>query len=286
MLLAVLTAPLVAAALLPAVCYLLGFLSWGEDGPPSTGRVFARLAVFSFILAVGLLHRRIGYAPALRAGLRWDARGRRQLAQGIALAFLPMLGLALAAVALGAWRWLPQALEKMARLPGYFASAVIISVLEEMLFRGVILSTLRRTWGVVAAVLVSALFFALLHPLGSPEDTPVRASWSALAAIFSGYLAAFAEPLVLRQIVGYFLVGVILAVATVRSGRLWYAVGLHFGWVFFIRADGLFLSRNPAWSSLYFGNNRLVDGVLIWFFLLLVLILVDRMSRKQSAMES
>lgn len=283
LLLLLVLAPAAAMLLTAPLGWGLGFLPWGAEGPPPPTRVFSRVTVLGFVLGVILLRARLGYTAWLGEMLRWDRDSRRQLATGLVYSLLPLLALAVALVVLGAWRWLPQPpLKMLSRLPGYVASALLIGLLEETLFRGIILTLLVRAWGAWRGLFFSALFFAFLHPLGTPIEAPADYSFLAGASALASLLALFQEPLVQRQLVGYFLGGLILARATLLSDRLWAALGLHVGWVFFIRADGLFLKRSHDWDALYFGHNRLVDGILIWLFLLLVYILVDRTLRRSS----
>lgn len=95
-----------------------------------------------------------------------------------------------------------------ARLLSLLISVVLGPVTEEVTFRGVLLQALggrsRRT-----AIVVSALVFSLFHILG----------------LASGNIAA-AAAVVLPQL---FIVGVILAWVTLRSGRLGPAIFLHSG---------------------------------------------------------
>lgn len=75
---------------------------------------------------------------------------------------------------------------------------------EEALFRGYGFLALREGAGPVAAVLVTSLLFALAH--GSNPEV--------------GGLA----------LVNIFLAGVLLAVAVLRTGSLWFATAVHLGW--------------------------------------------------------
>ena len=248
----------------------------------SVSRVFSRLVLILVLLAVVFLHRRIAALPDLRALLVWDARGRADLLYGVGYSLGPLLVLALILIIIGPWNWLPHQFGKgMARLPSYVLSALVIAVLEEILFRGILLGLCRRAWRPLVAVFVTSLVFALGHPLNTPREAIMEPTFLAGFSALAQLLSRFADPLVLRQIVGYFLVGAILATATVNTGRLYFAMGLHFGWVFFIKADGIVLSRDDAWSSLWAGGNRMVGGVLIWLFLALVLILVHRRTRRR-----
>ncbi len=284
LLLVVLASPLIGLLLLPAALGLVSLYPWGSDGAPSPDRVFNRVVLIAFVAGLLALRERIGWAQDLAGRFRWDEAGRRQLRRGTACSLLPLLALAAVLVAGGVWNWLPQPAYKVAsRLPRYLLSAVVIAGLEETLFRGIILGAATRALGARAGLWITSAFFALVHPLGSARGSTHSAPLTAGLGVIRDYLHAFAEPLALRQMVGYLLVGVILAVATQRTGRLWFALGLHFGWVVFIRCDGLLLSRSKQWDPVYFGNNRLVDGVMIWLFLLAVYILTQRMLRREAA---
>lgn len=73
---------------------------------------------------------------------------------------------------------------------------VIIPIAEEVFFRGVFYTWLRRRWGPVVGIIVSALLFGALH---------LNPVWIAFA----------------------FILGIILALLYELSGSLWPAIGLH-----------------------------------------------------------
>jgi hypothetical protein len=78
-------------------------------------------------------------------------------------------------------------------------------VVEELLFRGALLRALLRRTTPAGAIFVSAMVFALVHPLGDPEVGSVIVVPAILAlGLVSGYLA-------------------------VRSGNLSRSIMLHMG---------------------------------------------------------
>ncbi len=78
-----------------------------------------------------------------------------------------------------------------------FTVAVIPAVCEEVLFRGYILRAFEKSWGILAAIIVSGLFFGLFH-------------------LQIGNLLPLAT------------LGIILALMTWLSGSIWPAVVAHF----------------------------------------------------------
>ena len=123
--------------------------------------------------------------------------------------------------------------------------AFATALLEELLFRAVVLRLLTRVCGVLAGLALSALLFGAAHLL-SPHATLTGATAIAVEA------------------------GLLLGACFLLTGRLWLAVGLHAGWNFtegpvlgavvsgHVRPDTLFVSgpapdASPLWSGGAFG---------------------------------
>jgi membrane protease YdiL (CAAX protease family) len=86
----------------------------------------------------------------------------------------------------------------------FFIGAVVLApVVEELLFRGVLLRALLRRFEPVTAVLASALIFALVHYVGDPNTLPFLPALTGLGAL--------------------------LAVVALRSGDLSTAIFIHAG---------------------------------------------------------
>jgi uncharacterized protein len=84
-------------------------------------------------------------------------------------------------------------------------AAVVAPVCEELLFRGLLLRSLRRRVSPAAAVAISALVFALAHPMLDP-------TWGTFAVVPA-----------------LFALGVISGVAALRRGDLSVSILLHIG---------------------------------------------------------
>jgi membrane protease YdiL (CAAX protease family) len=80
------------------------------------------------------------------------------------------------------------------------------TVTQEVMVRGYVQQTIQRQFGVLSGVIISALFFLVLH----------------LGAIQGAILPA----------ISLFAAGILLGTAYAASGNLWLPIALHFGWNF------------------------------------------------------
>ena len=144
------------------------------------------------------------------------------------------------------------------------APAIIVSLLEEWLFRGVLFDVLRRQLSLTKTIISLSLFFAAVHFLTPPKGAFVSDPRS--------FLAGFEMLDLIRQkfltpstFIGVFLtlfsMGVILAYTRHKTGNLWLAISLHAGWVFSLKVTTkLFDPTKIADPILY--NGSITDGLL------------------------
>jgi len=121
-------------------------------------------------------------------------------------------------------QWLTQAL-----IP-----ALVVSGVEEWLFRGLLLGLWLRVARPATACIGTSLVFAFVHFLAPMSETDVVDPTSAVAGLHHlwSILLHFAEPRFLAaDFLTLFTVGWILAMARLRTQRLWLSIGLHSGWV-------------------------------------------------------
>jgi uncharacterized protein len=111
-------------------------------------------------------------------------------------------------------------------------TAVTVALLEEFLFRGVLLGLLRQVMIPSVAVFLAAIPFAALHFLNLPrgEDDSV-AWWSGLSSLGQAVTSLPSWPLLLWGMTTLFVAGLLLGWLTVRTGSLHAAIGLHGVWI-------------------------------------------------------
>lgn len=187
--------------------------------PPTVSLQFVLFSVIVGLLAVamatGFMLRAVDHRPLSFVGLGGEPGWLSQLAGGFLLGLAMIGGVALLQWATGHLRVIPSgvsAAEGVARLLLFFFVFLAGAVHEELLARGYPFQRLLEVLGTPAAVLVQGAIFAALH-YSNPGASLVGT-------------------------VNTMLVGILFAVAYLRTGRLWLPIGLHWGWNFFEAAFG------------------------------------------------
>ncbi|MBM3269429.1 MAG: CPBP family intramembrane metalloprotease [Candidatus Sericytochromatia bacterium] len=127
------------------------------------------------------------------------------------------------------WLRLAPAAPPAAALPGAALAAAGFAISEEALFRGFMLGLLRRDLRPIAAIWAGGVVFALLHFL-RPFD---------LATSLVPFLTLC-------------VAGALLGSARLRTGSIWFGVGLHGAWVFHFSLAGKLYAGpyDPGWIGL------------------------------------
>lgn len=121
--------------------------------------------------------------------------------------------------------------------------AVAAPLIEEWLFRGLLLGLWLRFAKPLPACVGTSLLFAFLHFLKPPAGTIIADPAHALAGfqLLGSILLHFSDPkFFVTDFATLFLVGMILAWTRLRTGSLWFAVGLHAGWIIAFKAFNLY----------------------------------------------
>ena len=146
-------------------------------------------------------------------------------------------------------------------------TAIVVAALEEILFRGGIFGGLRRVLYWPFALLISSAVYALVHFLQRAELAgPVV--WSSGLALLPHKLGGFAD---LHAIVpGFFnltLAGALLGLAYQRTGNLYFSIGLHAGWIFWLQIYGQLTTQPPQTAIWFWGGGKMIDGWLAFLAL-------------------
>jgi membrane protease YdiL (CAAX protease family) len=129
---------------------------------------------------------------------------------------------------------------------GFVPAALLIAVLEEVIFRGYVVYQLMA-YSTPLAILGSSLSYALVHLRGSLV-------WPATAF----------------ELIGLWILGVILALSRLRTGQLYVAIGLHASLAYCARVNKLLVEFPDSTIAWLVGTNRLVNGVVTWLVLIAI----------------
>ncbi len=223
----------------------------------SLWKIFRRCVSIAAALMLWVFIRLV-HGRSLRSfGLGAWREGKRQLLQGILLGCGVVLVLGGVYLVIGVCRisihenhW-----HVGRTLVAFVPAAILIAVLEELVFRGYILQQLLASSRRLA-VLGSSISYALVH---------LRPSmiWPGTAL----------------ELIGLWILGLVLAASYLRTKQLYLAVGLHAALAYFARVNKLLVEfTNPSLQWLV-GSNRLVNGVIAWFVLLGVGWVIARRTR-------
>jgi membrane protease YdiL (CAAX protease family) len=254
----------------------------GADFP----KYFDRAVLIAALLLLWPTIRSLRIRSRAELGIERDPRGWRHLAIGFSVAFLCMAAFGFLLLQLGVYRLksspdgLPwNALGKIA------LTAITVGVLEEWLFRGVILGFFRRALLNWQAVICTSVLFSIVHFLKPPSGELTQVDWLTGFRVLPSCFSKFAEPmLLLGGFTTLFAVGWVLGWSVLRTRGLWLAIGLHAGWVFgkagFSKLTKRSIKDTLPWlgEDMIVGLGALAVVSLTGLLVLAVLSYVDRRS--------
>jgi len=162
-------------------------------------------------------------------------------------------------------------LEWAAHWRGVFLTALIVGLIEEILFRGALFGGLRKSHRFWTAALISSVIYALLHFLGKPENPKVMEWASGFVVLGKMTAGVFEWHSLLPAVINLTLLGLILAAAFERTGALFLSLGLHMGLIICAKTFPFVTQANAASTKNWiWGSDKLVDG---WFATVALLLL-------------
>ena len=147
-----------------------------------------------------------------------------------------------------------------------FMPALGAGVIEELIFRGLLLGLWLRACSVRTAWIGSSLMFAFVHFLSPPDGMTIAdpRAWHSGFEILGGTLGHFADPaFFVTEFATLTLLGLILGWCRLRTFSLWMPIGLHAGLVFALKTFSMARNLDPE-SPLHpwFIGNDLKSGLL------------------------
>jgi len=159
-----------------------------------------------------------------------------------------------------------------------------VASIEEVVFRGFLLGSLKLRTHRINAVLISSLYFAFLHFLNTdmrPELGDVR--WNTGLIIVTDAFRQLSQ-MHLDSFLALLTAGTFLACVRLLAypSNLGYCIGLHAGWVFVIKTAKPLTNRGA--EPLFPGLASSFDGIIgnlssAWVSVLIVLLIVNLRSR-------
>lgn len=194
-------------------------------------RYFSRTAQIAALVLLIPAFRWVGVKRLAELGIQKNPNRLRDLGAGFGIALLPVILMGVAFVALEIYRFRSD--PSPSRIGRIFLTAGAVSVIEEFLFRGVLLGLCLRSMPAVLAAGVSSGVFALVHfmRVAKPAGEQVVHWWSGFAQLPQLFSSAPPWPLLGWGIASLFVAGLILCHAAIHTRSLWLPVGIHAAWI-------------------------------------------------------
>jgi membrane protease YdiL (CAAX protease family) len=192
-------------------------------------------------------------------GLVPNPRWGRDLWVGILLSLIPLLCCCALLVALHVYAF--RHAFAWPRLGKVLVASIIVPLIEETFFRGIVLGVLLRTSRKYIAILAVSVLFAAVHFFKAPERTSTIVTWTSGLNSIAHSFGRVEEPMMLASAFAtLFLFGCILAVARAHTHSLWLPIGLHAGLIFGSGTFGWLMHRQML-ALPWVGKNLLVGIV-------------------------
>lgn len=223
------------------------------------------------IAIVGLipLLRSLGFKSLAEVGLAPFKNHWKQTCYGFLFGFFTLSVPVIASLLCGDVSLNP---EKMAHVPKHLLnagfSAIVVSFLEELLFRGGIMGSVQRFYEWRFALAFSSAIYAIVHFFAKIERLTEIHWYSGFVGILTMFRGFLDLKALIPGFLNLFLVGIILGIFFKRFGNLYFSIGTHAGWIFWLKIYGFFAVFNESHNVWLFGSAKLVDGWLTFFVLL------------------
>ncbi|HNQ88559.1 MAG TPA: CPBP family intramembrane metalloprotease [Verrucomicrobiota bacterium] len=252
-------------------------------------RVLETMPFHRYVHRSLLLMALAGLWPMLRAhglssledlGLGRGRNPTGQLLRGAIGGFLLVAVVAVFEVTLGPRMWdtgrQPEAIWRH----GLNASsaALLVSPIEEILFRGAMLGSMARAAGPRIALVSSSLLYALVHFFERTRWTgPVE--WTTGLTVLGGMLRGLADcDTLVPAFFTLAMAGAVMGLIYQRTGALWMSMGFHAAWTFWIKTFAFATNQRPdtMQASAFWGTGKVVDGWLGLAVLVILLVILAR----------
>ena len=212
-------------------------------------RVNDRLVLLFVLALLAPAYRMSGLRGRADFGIPKRRDWARLFGTGLIVALTSMLLVYLIGLFAGVYSPEPVGQGVAAALLKIVIGTLLIGVIEEILFRGYILTALRKSLGTAPAVLLSSVLFAAVHFIkpASPEFTD---RWYSGFLLFTDLFAKAGDTF-WPEVCTLFCMGTVLATLSYWTRSVYITIGLHAGWVWIMMLFRLFTENQGRLVWLY-----------------------------------
>jgi len=170
--------------------------------------------------------------------------------------------------------------EWMGHLKNAGLAAILVSLIEEFLFRGVLFGAIRRSLNWRWAAVFTSLIFSAVHFLNAKPPNPENMNpLMGLITMSNMIHGPTGDPQWAARFVNLFLAGLVLAGSYQKTGSLYLSMAIHGGWILGGKTVG-FITKHPGditpIQAALFGRKELLEGwvmtplllaIVVWIFL-------------------
>ncbi|MDP3334257.1 MAG: CPBP family intramembrane metalloprotease [Methylococcaceae bacterium] len=270
---------LVLLAITFNACILGYLIAWSFDDPSLLRKLIIRITQISLLLSIYPVMRKLKLTK-VDLGLAERKVFIKQLLHGLGLGVLTLLPIFIVLYVFkvnvfdDSQPWSVGLVLKKVTIALLLAS--LIGVVEELVFRGMLLAGLKRNMPIIVAVLLSATYYAALHFLDSKSS--VNAETFSLLSAFHLLAGAFINVFDSENTAAFFallMVGILLAVIrTELKQSLAVCIGCHASWVWQIKMSKSLFNTNPnaEYLTIFEGHSGGVLGPLATYWLAILLL--------------
>lgn len=235
-------------------------------------RYVTRCMMVIALAGLWLVFNASGLTSWRELGLAPPTPNLRLLTAGFGLGFVS-LGLVLVVTLAGqgrSWNFEHGGADILRHIFNAGLAAMVASPLEEILFRGGIFGALRKAHGWTVGLLASSVVYAAVHFLDRAQWHGPVVWWSGFWVVGKMWLGTGHAATLVPRFMTLVFAGSILAIAYQRTGNLWYSIGLHSGWIFWLKSYAFLTSDVRGAATWFWGSARLIDG---WFAVIVMVCL-------------
>ncbi|MGZ4970835.1 MAG: CPBP family glutamic-type intramembrane protease [Methylobacter sp.] len=269
---------LVLLSAISLACIVGYFIFQAIDGRLPLSKIITKATQLFLVLSI---FPAMAYLKLNKGDLGFAAKAvfLRQVLLGLGLGFATLMPVFIAQYALGinvidqAQQWTVDIVAEKMLIA--LLVALLVSMIEEPIFRGILFAGLKKNLPVIAAILISSTYYAALHFLDS--QTEITFQQAGILSGFSLMGEAFANllnPKILSAFLALLMVGIFLGVLRSEAKQsLGLCIGCHTSWVWQIKmSKSLF---NTDFNSEYLYLVSSYDGVVgplvtVWLSLAII----------------